>query len=294
MYVKNLQGDVVAVVDESGTVLVEYIYSAYGEFFTEYVTSNTSIRTILDYSPFRYRGYMYDAESGFYYLNSRYYDPEVGRFVNADSYEVITASLSALTDKNLYAYCDNNPVMRTDHNGEFWNVIAGAVVGGISSFVSSIVTDVIFEKGEIDWAGAFISLGFGAATGALTAALPGYSIAISAGFSAAESVVDDLRSGKDAISIITNAAISAGFSAVSGSWGSDFANNSMYDDAFGAISRTFKGNHPSVKRAALETINTAVKHFRKSFESSLAESAAMSLINEGAKKIAELYRGRFR
>ena len=69
-YVKNLQGDIVAVTDESGAVLVEYIYSAYGEFFVEYATTDTEIRTILEYSPFRYRGYIYDEESGFYYLNS--------------------------------------------------------------------------------------------------------------------------------------------------------------------------------------------------------------------------------
>ena len=65
--------------------------------------------------------YYYSQETGFYYLQSRYYDPEVGRFISPDSTDVLTATPMALTDKNLYAYCDNNPVNRTDDGGMFWD-----------------------------------------------------------------------------------------------------------------------------------------------------------------------------
>ena len=68
----------------------------------------------------------------------------------------------------------------------------------------------------------------------------------------------------------------------------------MYDDALGAISKTFKGNHPVIKKAAKKTIKTAVRHFRKSLGSSLVEDTAMSLLNEGTNRVAGLYWGYFR
>ncbi len=70
-------------------------------------------------NPFRYRGYYLDTETNLYYLQSRYYDSYTGRFINADDMSTVTASMDALTDKNLFSYCDNNPVMRTDEDGEF-------------------------------------------------------------------------------------------------------------------------------------------------------------------------------
>ena len=80
----------------------------------------------------RYRGYYYDYETGFYYVSSRYYDPEVGRFVSADTTDVLTASTTALTDKNLYAYCDNNPVARKDAGGDYWETAFDVISLGAS------------------------------------------------------------------------------------------------------------------------------------------------------------------
>ena len=78
-----------------------------------------------------------------YYLNSRYYDPAVGRFISQDNAEVLTASPAALTDKNLYSYCDNNPVMRVDNGGEFWitSMLIGAVVGAVAGIVGGFALD---------------------------------------------------------------------------------------------------------------------------------------------------------
>ena len=81
---KNLQGDIVAVYNEGGTKLVSYTYDAWGNVTTTYHNGGAS--TAVQYNPFRYRGYYYDTELGFYYLNSRYYDPETGRFLNADKF----------------------------------------------------------------------------------------------------------------------------------------------------------------------------------------------------------------
>ena len=99
-------------------------------------------RTSLRY-PFRYRGYYYDVETGFYYLQSRYYDPEIRRFINADNLELLPELARVPGQLNLYAYCNNNPIMYTDPNGEgiftliamlVGFTIAGAVTGGVVSY----------------------------------------------------------------------------------------------------------------------------------------------------------------
>jgi RHS repeat-associated protein len=83
------------------------------------------------YNSFRYHGYCYDTDLGLYYLNSRYYDSNIGRFISPDRIDVLAATPDQLTDKNLYAYCDNNSITREDGDGEFWHILAGALIGGI-------------------------------------------------------------------------------------------------------------------------------------------------------------------
>ena len=98
-----------AIVDASNNVVGSYTYDAWGK-----VLSVTG--TIAEINPIRYRGYYYDTETGLYYLNSRYYDPEIGRFVNADN-QLATGDMTGM---NLFSYCGNNPVNRTDSSGEAW------------------------------------------------------------------------------------------------------------------------------------------------------------------------------
>ena len=105
---KNLQGDIVAVYNASGTKLVSYIYDAWGNFAAEYHNGGASSGAAKN--PFAYRGYYYDWEIGFYYLKSRYYDPAVGRFISPDDTSYLGAN-GDLNSYNLYAYCSNNPVM---------------------------------------------------------------------------------------------------------------------------------------------------------------------------------------
>ena len=118
-------------------------------------------------NPFRYRGYYYDTETGWYYLNARYYDPNVGRFLSPDDTDLLLLSPRALTDKNLYAYCDNNPVIRVDGNGEAWHIAIGAFVGGIFGGAAKFVSNLIEGEDVFDGVGsAFLT---GAASGALAA-----------------------------------------------------------------------------------------------------------------------------
>ena len=113
-YIYNLQGEIIKIVDQSGAVVVEYAYNAWGEILA---TRGTLASTLGQTNPLRYKGYYYDTETGFYYLNSRYYDPIVCRFVNADSYN---STGQGFTGNNMFAYCGNNPVSRVDPSGEGW------------------------------------------------------------------------------------------------------------------------------------------------------------------------------
>ena len=165
-YLKNAQGDVTGLVNSSGTQVVAYTYDAWGNPLT---TTGSMAGTLGKLNPFRYRGYVYDTETGLYYLGSRYYNPQWGRFVNADSESLITASPKSVTwDKNLFAYCDSNPVVRIDSEGHAWNIIIGAVVGGITSGGMSILTSLAVGE-PIDWGLVAIDAISGAVGGALTA-----------------------------------------------------------------------------------------------------------------------------
>jgi len=110
-YGKNLQGDIVCIYDTNGNRVVYYKYDAWGNILS--ITGSLA-STIGEINPFRYRSYYYDVESGFYYLNSRYYDPSVGRFLNADS---IIGANGGIQGYNMFAYCANNPINFIDSMG---------------------------------------------------------------------------------------------------------------------------------------------------------------------------------
>ena len=114
-YVTNLQGDVVAILSNTGELVVSYTYDAWGNLLS---TSGSMADTLGAENPLRYRGYVYDVETGLYYLQSRYYDPQMGRFINADGIGYLGTSRN-LTSYNLFAYCGNNPVMGYDPMGEW-------------------------------------------------------------------------------------------------------------------------------------------------------------------------------
>ena len=129
---KNFRNDVLAILNASGEVVVEYSYDPWGNILQMNDTTDGWFK-VGTANPFRYRGYYYDNESGFYYLQSRYYDPATGRFLNADDTAYIGAS-GTILGYSLFAYCENNPVSYMDSTGN-WLLqaicgIAGAVVFG--------------------------------------------------------------------------------------------------------------------------------------------------------------------
>ena len=123
-YVKNIMGDVLGIVNASGTLVAEYRYDAYGNPVMILDGNGNDVSNnyahIANINPIRYRGYYYDIESGFYYLNSRYYDPAIGRFINADGYVSTGQDVNGF---NMFAYCGNNPVTRADPTGMFFSEI---------------------------------------------------------------------------------------------------------------------------------------------------------------------------
>ena len=184
-YLYNGLGDVVGLVDNSNQVVVRYQYNSWGKVTSTQDTSGVSLETL---NPFRYRKYVYDPETGLYCLGSRYYDPEVGRFVNADDTDVIFAKPQELGSKNLYAYCDNNPVAREDYAGEFpIPCIVGAVVGAAVSGFSYVLT----SGGEIDGVELAKSCLVGAVSGALAPLEPVRSI--KKGYLAVASVINGIN-----------------------------------------------------------------------------------------------------
>ena len=113
-----MQGDIIGILNAAGTELVNYSYDAWGNILWTEDESGINLSSL---NPYRYRGYYYDTETGLYYLNSRYYDPRTGRFINADEIEYLGAD--AEFSCNLYAYCANNPVMGVDVSGTSWQNI---------------------------------------------------------------------------------------------------------------------------------------------------------------------------
>ena len=141
-YKKDLLGNVIEILDTTGTTVVKYTYDAWGnhKVLNPDGTENTSAVFIGNINPIRYRSYYFDTETGLFCVSSRYYDPQVGRFISADDISYLDPNTIGGT--NLYAYCLNNPVMYVDPTGH--SAIAlliafgiGAVLGGIYGGISA-------------------------------------------------------------------------------------------------------------------------------------------------------------
>ncbi len=145
--VKNALGDVTALVDTSGRIVARYVYSAWGEVkvLNPDGTENTDPTFIGNVNPFRYRTYLYDEEAKLYYLTTRYYDPELGRFISPDGISYLDPK--TVNGLNLYAYCLNNPVMGYDPEGTF--LIDAAITGFLAQANFSIRAYVCFAIAAI-------------------------------------------------------------------------------------------------------------------------------------------------
>ena len=160
-YLYNVQGDVIAIMRAAtGQVVARYSYDAWGKC----TVTNASGYTVGEKNPFRYRGYYYDTETGLYYLNSRYYSPEFGRFINVDSE---LAGIGGTTlGYNLFAYCFNNPVNMSDPEGNWPKWVTGALnvlSGGLQMLAGAVAGAAVGWTGIGAAAAGFLMV-HGAAT----------------------------------------------------------------------------------------------------------------------------------
>ena len=310
---KNLQGDVIAILDTSGNVVARYTYDAWGKVLS--VTdangnANTSSTFIGNVNPIRYRGYYYDKETGWYYLNSRYYDPEVKRFINADS--EISGANDQITGKNLFAYCFNNPVMLTDETGSWPSlgqifatvatvavatvavaavtaitvaslgtaaaipVLVGAAVGGVTSAAVDAVIQY-GDKGSIDAAEVIRAGSGGMITGAVSGSPAGKAAQVVTGAvtNVAQTAVDDSIAGEASSPVeYAVSAISGGFGGYIGGAGAQH---------IPTASATKIIHYTSMDSFAIFAPKVASQAATKS----IIRSTGSGLISEGVLSIAE-------
>ena len=230
-YIKNVQNDIVAIADKNGTVVANYYYDAWGNITQ--ITGNTALAQT---NPLRYRSYYYDSETGYYHLKSRYYNPELYRFINADSQ---LNTVAGVLGYNLFAYCNNNPVKLTDPDGHFpflaitaaIGAVAGAVIGGVRAAKSGKSV----WKGALKGAaiGGLIGLGAGAAAGVLLAG------------SATATVASVVIGAKAVVSVAGSAGIVAGVKML--------ADNTS--QACSSVSQVFWSGGDVAKNAAKQVAN---------------------------------------
>ena len=202
-YVLNLQGDVVKLVEADGTLVAEYSYDAWGKV----LSATGSMASI---NPLRYRGYYYDGETGFYYLQARYYDPTTRRWISPEPnvYENGFDENAGLTGYNVYVYCINNPVNYLDFTGEFVislavligvgiGAVVGGVVGGIYGYKKAEKNDVPKEQ---RWK-YVVGYGLGGAVvGGVIGGFVGYGVGVALGAEASSGLV--LKSISNALSSV--------------------------------------------------------------------------------------------
>jgi len=149
-YKRNIQNDITDLLDSDMNVVASYTYDTWGKLIS--VTGNTTLGNL---NPYRYRGYRYDTETGMYYLQSRYYEPGIGRFISPDS---IDDTGYRPWGKNRFAYCDNNPVMYSDPTGKaVGEIILGLVLGLIVAWLVDGLLIAITGKSGAEWVAIGIS-----------------------------------------------------------------------------------------------------------------------------------------
>ena len=157
---KNALGDIDAIYDTDMNLVVEYVYDAWGNCTIE--AAGTDNLAIMQLNPFRYRGYYWDKELNLYYLQTRYYDPETGRFINADGIEYALEQAQELNGLNLYAYCFNNPIMGVDEDGTIpkwlaWALTGLAIVAAVAVSIATVGIGAAVGATAIGFATGFTS-----------------------------------------------------------------------------------------------------------------------------------------
>ena len=278
-YIKDITGNIIKIKDEEGNSIVEYKYDAYGKVEKTIIENNN----VSKYNPFIYKGYYYDEETELYYCNTRYYSPEIGRWISIDDVDYLDPeSISGL---NLYCYCMNDPINYCDPSGHF--TIAALLISIGISLVFEVIEDIMGDgklggdKDGWDYLGAGIAGFFGGLGGGLVA---------QAIFSVTGGLVDAAISGdlvkNGFLSTMGSIALSTVISFGAGALSKKISNNikikKLNTDPFNnrnvvrnlGVDYSFKKNGKSVEAAvkAIKNVNWISKTLWEGFSSNLGGS----------------------
>ena len=278
-YIKDITGNIIKIKDEEGNSIVEYKYDAYGKVEKTIIENNN----VSKYNPFIYKGYYYDEEIELYYCNTRYYSPEIGRWISIDDVDYLDPeSISGL---NLYCYCMNDPINYCDPSGHF--TIAALLISIGISLVFEVIEDIMGDgklggdKDGWDYLGAGIAGFFGGLGGGLVA---------QAIFSVTGGLVDAAISGdlvkNGFLSTMGSIALSTVISFGAGALSKKISNNikikKLNTDPFNnrnvvrnlGVDYSFKKNGKSVEAAvkAIKNVNWISKTLWEGFSSNLGGS----------------------
>ena len=268
-YITNLQGDVTYLINGGGTMVASYSYDPYGQIQQ---TTGSMAQT----NPLRYRGYYYDSDTEFYYLQSRYYDAAICRFINADSY---IASSREFIGYNMFAYCNNSPITYLDEHGTFLGTLIGAVVGAAIGALDAAINgeDVIAGAASGAVSGAITGLAADviAVTGGTAAVVIGVSAGASALGSVAGNVVDNVVSGGD----------------FDKNWYIETGAEALWSGAFGALFGYMSGPVSSqLEKVAEKGLGKVISNtFCKNFAKKAAETAAEEVLSSSVTGVAGLF-----
>ena len=195
-YITNLQGDVTNLINGGGTMVASYSYDPYGQI-------QQTTGSMAQINPLRYRGYYYDSDTEFYYLQSRYYDAAICRFINADSY---SSTGQGILGYNMFAYCNNSPVIQADHTGEFGllTLVSAAVSAAVNVATTYIAAKATGQ--EYTLTDALVSAAIGAAN-AIPVAGPFIAGGISGAYSAYTAVKNGATAGEAALCFAVSATV---------------------------------------------------------------------------------------
>ena len=215
LYLTNQMGDVISITDTSGTVVANYEYDAWGKV----LTADTNIAK---QNPLRYRGYYYDNETGYYYLQSRYYDSNICRFINADIPEISQMAKDVPVGTNLFAYCNNNPVNNRDATGEIpliASLVIGAIVGIVLLYVVDVISNLIRKRNMWKRVSSYSDYVSAAISGALSmVSIKKFSSLITASISSITYICNCIESGRkfDFLSLVVIILIDLAFGILAG------------------------------------------------------------------------------
>ena len=290
-YRKDIFGNITEIIDSNGNIVVRYRYDGWGnhKVMNPDGSKNESDTFIGNINPFRYRGYYYDVETGLYYLKTRYYDPETGRFITID--DVSYLAPDTINGLNLYAYCGNNPVMNVDPEGTFViSLITGLIVSFVIGFgVSTVSQGFQYGWKNINWGQSIVDGLFTVVSTALAATGIGFAAAVGIGAAMGfgQYVIDSAFHNQPLT--LSGALISIGIGAITGIIGGAGASNGK------VLAKGMTGRAASGMKAVITTVNryginsTAYRNIMNLYGKAISASVQNTINNAFTKSVIKIW-----